>query len=115
MRELRVGVLLLALCTCGSSIEESRLISAPAKSPQCKIEFVVVGRDDVKSDGTYEIVGHVVLIESRIEEPFTPARRAKVRPRACALGGEAVALEAMRTGVLALTRFRGHPRSVKRA
>ena len=100
MMKLNVCVMSFMLCACGSSIEDYCIIPAPPKSPQCEIEFVVVGRDDVTPEGPYEVLGHVVVIESKIEEPFTAARQSKVRPRACAMGGEAVALEAMGTGVL---------------
>jgi hypothetical protein len=77
---------------CGPSVGEARLVSAPARAASCELEFLQLEIQDMAPGGKYEILGHVVLSEEGIRDPLAPAYRDKVRPRACAMGGEAVAI-----------------------
>ena len=91
MRKILFVLSLLALGTgCGPAISEMRLIAAPAREPACSLEFLSLTMEQVSPGGTHEIVGHVVLSETGVQDPFQPKYRDIVRPRACAMGGEAV-------------------------
>lgn len=77
---------------CGPGVGETRLLSAPAKAAGCELEFLQLEMQDVMPGAKYEILGHVVLSEEGVRDPLAPEYRAKVRPRACAMGGEGVAI-----------------------
>jgi hypothetical protein len=88
---------------CGPNVTEMRTVSAPAREPNCSLEFIKANMDELSSGtGEWEMLGQVVLQEEGVEDPFAERYRAIVRPRACAMGGEAVAI-AMSTTSQGLT------------
>ena len=93
---LLVSLVFLTLATgglaCGPSVGEARLVSAAAKPASCDLDFLQLEIQDMAPGAKYEVLGHVVLSEEGIRDPLAPAYRDKVRPRACAMGGEAVAI-----------------------
>jgi hypothetical protein len=82
----------LAASACGPSVGEARLASAPARPDNCSLDFLKLQVSDVAPGGRYELLGHVVLSEQGVRDPLDPKYRAEVRPRACAMGGEGVAI-----------------------
>ena len=98
---LLFSVLALGALACGPSVGEAHLVSAAPKPASCDLDFLEVSIQEVSPGAKYEILGHVVLSQEGIRDPLAPAYRAKVRPRACAMGGEAVAI--LMTGTAAPT------------
>jgi hypothetical protein len=96
-------MLLLAASACGPSVGEARMISVPARPDNCSLDFLKLDMHDVAPGGRYEILGHVVLSEQGVRDPLDPKYRAEVRPRACAMGGEGVAI--LMTGTATPTTF----------
>jgi hypothetical protein len=94
MRKISVMLSLLAFgAGCGPTVSEMRAIAAPARESTCDLEFLNLTIEQLSPmGGTHEIVGHVVLAETGIQDPFQPKYRDVVRPRACAMGGEAVTI-----------------------
>jgi hypothetical protein len=85
-------ILFLALNACGPSVGEARMIAAPARPENCSLDFLKLDIKDVAPGGRYELLGHVVLSQTGVRDPLDPKYRAEVRPRACAMGGEGVAI-----------------------
>jgi hypothetical protein len=87
---IALGVLLLG---CGPSVGEVRMVSYPPREQNCSLAFV---RADLKqlneNKGPWELIGHVVLSQEGKQDPFAEEYKAIVRPRACAMGGVAVAV-----------------------
>src|SRR5262245_12676683 len=91
------------LLGCGPKVTEMRTASYPPREEDCSLEFVKVEMADVSSkDGTWEMIGQIVLQGLGEQDPFSEEARAIVRPRACAMGGDAVGivLHATNQGVL---------------
>jgi len=82
----------LSLLACGPSVGEARLVSAPFKPATCDLDFLELKIEDVAPGGKYELLGHVMLRQEGMQDPLSPKYRAEVRPRACAMGGEAVGI-----------------------
>lgn len=83
------------LCACGPSVTEMRMVSAPPKPVDCSLEFLQLTINQVSPmapEYAYEVVGHVVLHETGVQDPLQDRYREIVRPRACSMGGEAVAI-----------------------
>jgi hypothetical protein len=74
-------------------VSEVRTASYPPREENCALEFVKVDMADVSSkDGTWERIGQIVLQGLGEQDPFAEEARAIVRPRACAMGGDAVGI-----------------------
>jgi hypothetical protein len=102
----------LALLACGPSVSEVQMIAAPPRDANCELEFLQLKMDDVSPaapGAKYEILGHVVLQETGVQDPLAPEYRQKVRPRACHMGGEGVAIMMAAVGEGA---FGGHGTSI---
>lgn len=85
----------LLFAACGPSVTEMRLVTAPPKAADCSLEFLQLTINQVSPaapEYTYEILGHVVLQETGVQDPMQEKYREIIRPRACAMGGEAVAI-----------------------
>ncbi|WP_394830665.1 hypothetical protein LVJ94_29575 [Pendulispora rubella] len=82
----------LALLACGPSVSEVRMMAAPPREANCELEFLQLKVQDVAAGGKYEILGHVVLGQEGVQDPLDPKYREQVRPRACRMGGEGVAV-----------------------
>lgn len=93
----------VAASGCGPRISEVRLVAAPAKPASCDLDFLQLEMKEVAPGGPLEILGHVVLSEQGVRDPLAPEYRSLVRPRACAMGGEAVGI--MLTGTAMPTAF----------
>jgi len=92
-RVVSVGAVAWLLVGCGPNISEVRTVSAPAREPNCSLEFIKANMNELSSGtGEWEMLGQIVLQEEGVQDPFAERYRAIVRPRACAMGGEAVAL-----------------------
>jgi hypothetical protein len=89
-----LGVLLAAvLLGCGPSVSEVRMVNYPPREQDCSLEFVRVDMKELSDGaGPWELIGHVILSQEGTRDPFAEEYRAVVRPRACAMGGEAVAI-----------------------
>jgi hypothetical protein len=92
-----IGVLAggLLLASCGPQISETRTVSYPAREASCSLEFVQIDNMTaytLYTDGKWQVIGQIILSEGGIADPFSERYRAIVRPRACAMGGEAVAI-----------------------
>jgi hypothetical protein len=101
----RAGAILMVGMSlgCGPKVSEVRTASYPPREENCALEFVKVDMADVSSQGgTWEMIGQIVLQGLGEQDPFAEEARAIVRPRACAMGGEAVGivLHATSHGVL---------------
>jgi hypothetical protein len=100
---MRTAILLIATLVtanltvaCGPAVSEARLIAAPARPADCDLDFLRLSMNDVTPGAKYEVLGHVVLSQEGVQDPLQQEYRATVRPRACAMGGEGVAV--MMTG-----------------
>jgi len=92
MRRFLPISVVMTLAACGPSVSEMRLVAAPARDATCELEFLHVEMQEVAPGGTYEVLGHVVLSQAGVQDPLQPRYRETVRPRACAMGGESVAI-----------------------
>jgi hypothetical protein len=91
-RSLLIAWLGAAAFSCGPTVNEARLTSVPARPENCSLDFLKLDIKDVAPGGRYELLGHVVLSQEGVRDPLDPKYRAEVRPRACAMGGEGVAI-----------------------
>jgi hypothetical protein len=91
---IRVCILSVTLLFgCGPSVGEVRVANYPPREPNCGLEFVTVDMKELSDNkGPWELIGHVVLSQEGKQDPFAEEYKAIVRPRACAMGGEAVAI-----------------------
>lgn len=92
---LALALVLSALTACGPNISEMRMVSAPPKPSTCELQFLALTINQVSPaapEYEYEVLGHVMLFETGVQDPMQESYRAAVRPRACAMGGEAVAI-----------------------
>ena len=80
------------LASCGPTISEMRQGNYPAREASCNLEFVTMNSTSFYTDGKWEVIGQLVLEELGSADPLAERYRAIVRPRACAMGGEAVAI-----------------------
>lgn len=85
----------LSLCSlfaCAPQASDARMgTSRPAKDPSC--DLTVIDAMDTANFAKYEQVGIVrVSNEEAGTDPMDPKIRAIVRPRACALGGDAISV-----------------------
>jgi hypothetical protein len=94
---LRVLPFVLLACACGPTVGQGRLVYAQAKPRDCELKFLKLNVKDVSPEGRWELLGHVVLSQQGVRNPLDPKYRAEVRPRACAMGGEGVAVLMMGT------------------
>jgi hypothetical protein len=86
-----VGVA-LAVSACAPQVDDMRMgVSRSPREPTCTLD--VVNATDVGTITKYDQVGMVRLSrEEAGTDPMAPAAREIVRPRACAMGGEAISI-----------------------
>jgi hypothetical protein len=80
---------------CGPSVSEMRMVGVPPKPAGCPLEFLQLSMEQISPASpsySYEVIGHVMVFESGVQDPFQEKYRALVRERACTMGGEAVAI-----------------------
>lgn len=87
-----------AVSACGTMVSETRMAQYPSRGDDCALEFVQTTVADLAPGSTWEVVGYVVVSETGVADPFAEKYRALVRPRACAMGGEAVTIMQSSTG-----------------
>jgi hypothetical protein len=92
MRSFLRSLPLLVLVACGPTIGEARMVHTTPRPADCELKFLKLQIKDVAPDGKWELLGHVVLSQEGVRDPLDPKYRAEVRPRACAMGGEGVAV-----------------------
>ena len=93
MRRGNLSVVALLACACGPAINETRVQSYPSRGETCELEFIKLDMNDLSSpQGTWEVVGYVTVGDRGMLDPFSEDNRAIVRPRACGMGGEGVAI-----------------------
>ena len=87
------GLSVCLLAGCGPSVSEVRMANYPPREDNCVLEFVKADMGQLSSnEGPWELIGQIVLQEEGTQDPFAEEYRAIVRPRACAMGGEAVTI-----------------------
>ncbi len=88
-----IASLVLALgAGCSPSLSEVRLVVAPPRGPTCEIEFLTLTMEQLSTGGTHMIIGDLILAETGVQDPYQSRYRDVLRPRACAMGGDAVTI-----------------------
>ena len=89
-----LSLALLTLSACGpkAGISETRMASAPAREPTCDLDLVSVDITAFSFNQEWEVLGYVTLSDHGVQDPNATENRELVRPRACAMGGTAVAV-----------------------
>ncbi len=70
----------------------TRMMAAPPREAGCALEFVQASIMDLSPMGKYDVLGYVTVQQLAVADPFAEENRRIVRPRACELGGKAVAI-----------------------
>jgi len=93
---MKLGIVCaLALFACGgpkAGINETRMVFAPSLPENCELKLVQVDITAFEFNQTWEVLGYVTLLDRGIQDPAAEENRALVRPRACAMGGNSVAV-----------------------
>ena len=89
---LALAALALLLSACGPSVSVMTMRPSAARESGCSLDFVEVDMTRVEVDKEWTLLGYVTLSETGVQDPFSERYRAIVRPKACQLGGTAVAL-----------------------
>jgi hypothetical protein len=69
------------------------MVAAPPRPENCDLQFLELTLEQtlpMSPAYEYEVLGHIVLGETGVQDPLQEKYRAIVRPRACSMGGEAV-------------------------
>ncbi len=83
---------LFALVGCGAQASDAR-VGTPRPPREAQCDLTVIDAMDTANFAKYEQVGIVrVSNAEQGKGPLDPEMRALVRPRACALGGEAISV-----------------------
>jgi hypothetical protein len=88
--------LLGLLFACGPAVSEGRLVQAPPKPDNCELRFLEFEGGTITN--AFEVLGHVYLKEPKKQDPLSVSYKHIVHARACAMGGEAVTLDAEAPG-----------------
>ncbi len=92
MKRISFSLLVLAACGPKAGINETRMVPAPPREPSCGLELVQVDVTQPSFNATWDVLGYVTLLDRGTQDPADPGNRALVRPRACTMGGTAVAV-----------------------
>jgi hypothetical protein len=86
-------VLAMTVVACGPNISEMRTVSAPARADNCELRFLPNVMEEMRNPKSeYEVVGSISLTSGGSQDAMGIETRELVRPRACAMGGEAIGL-----------------------
>ncbi|MEO8845267.1 MAG: hypothetical protein ABI591_02090 [Kofleriaceae bacterium] len=86
-------VVVLVLAGCGKAgISETRMISGTPRGATCNLDLVQVDITQISFNSTWDVLGYVTLLDKGTQDPAAPENREIVRPRACNMGGTAVAV-----------------------
>ncbi len=103
MMKLALAVVLATAAGCGGAlssgpnVSETRMVQAPPLPPTCQLQLVSVDITQISFNQTWEVLGYVTLMTDAAQDPSAESNKALVRPRACAMGGTAIAI-AMNAG-----------------
>ena len=88
-----VGLGLAApLSGCSAPVTESRWVFAPEKPKTCDLALLQPTQAELSSTARFEILGQITIANGDPNNPFDKKYRDEIPPRACAMGGEAVAI-----------------------
>tara|TARA_R110002073_G_scaffold241497_3_gene403351 strand:- start:39540 stop:39971 length:432 start_codon:yes stop_codon:yes gene_type:complete len=87
-------VLALPLAACGpkAGISETRMMHAPARTPDCALEFVQVDMTSMGFNSAWDLLGYITFLDTKNQDPMAAQNRKLARPRACGMGGTAIAV-----------------------
>lgn len=93
MRRLTLIALCCSSTACIEAVMVSRNMPAPARAPDCKLELVQADMMELSPMGkTWDYLGTVSIGANHSFDALSDEARAMIRPKACELGGTAVAL-----------------------
>lgn len=84
-----LAALVLAGC---SSISETRMMAATPRPADCSLQLVQADITQIAFNQTWDVLGYVTLGKTHSQDPASEENRHVVRPRACAMGGTAIAV-----------------------
>jgi hypothetical protein len=89
-----LALLSLSLASaCVVAVSQTRMMAAPSRAPDCGLQLVQADMMELSPMGTkWDVLGMVTVGANRASDPNDPKIRALIRPKACELGGTAVAL-----------------------
>lgn len=94
MKHFLFAVVLASFAACGpkAGISETRMVHAPPRDANCKLELVQVDVTAVTFNQQWEVLGYVSFLDRGSQDPYAKENRELLRPRACAMGGTSVAI-----------------------
>jgi hypothetical protein len=89
---MKVAAVVLALVGCASvSVDETRMVAAPSRPPDCALEYVNDTTTSPAFMQRWQLLGYVAVRAGQAD-PLAQATRDMVRPHACAMGGTSVTM-----------------------
>jgi hypothetical protein len=89
----KLSIVLVLAAACGKAgITETRMISGAPRGAACDLSLIQVDITQVSFNSTWDILGYVTLLDKGTQDPNAAENREIVRPRACNMGGTAVAV-----------------------
>lgn len=94
MKQSLVAFLLFVSSGCGPKdiISENRMLYAPPREETCALELIQVDMTSITFNQQWDMLGFVSFGDREIQDPYAQENRDLLRPRACAMGGTAVAV-----------------------
>jgi hypothetical protein len=89
MRLVLIAVVFGAGCLSSTSVVEQRMAFAPSREPACALELVSDSVTSPAFNQKWQLLGYV-MVRGAAPDPFAPATRDLVRPRACGMGATSV-------------------------
>ena len=80
--------LTLACSACSPVVSEVSSAASPPKPGNCALQYLKAE----PPDGAFRFIGQIVVQDEHADDAFSQKRRALLQPRACRLGGDAVAV-----------------------
>lgn len=87
-----IALVLTALAACGASVSETRMVAVAPRPAGCSLELVQADMTQLVVGGPWEMLGTVSISRPKVVEPLAASNRAIVDPRACRMGGSAIAV-----------------------
>lgn len=86
-------LLFLFITGCSTTrVSDSRVLFLEAREPNCALDFRQLDIQELSPMGEWDVVGYVTISEAGDARPGSEEHRKIVRPRACAMGGTAIAI-----------------------
>jgi hypothetical protein len=87
---MRCALPFIALAACADvpRVSDTQLIYAPSRGALCPLQFL-----HGNTGAGWQVLGYVTLYDRALQDPATRENLELIRPRACELGGTAVAVE----------------------